>query len=111
MGWVYNLEKPDPHSEFGQVIAICVVFMIAALLAVALRFYIRIHTKRSLWLDDYAALYSALMVTGYGVSSVYREWFFYGGWEKKEKKKKKKKRKARSLTTATRDSLGSRSSC
>ncbi|KAE8165061.1 hypothetical protein BDV40DRAFT_259305 [Aspergillus tamarii] len=72
MGWVYNLEKPDPHSEFGQVIAICVVFMIAALLAVALRFYIRIHTKRSLWLDDYAALYSALMVTGYGVSSVYQ---------------------------------------
>ncbi|KAE8358530.1 hypothetical protein BDV27DRAFT_150364 [Aspergillus caelatus] len=72
MGWVYNLEKPDPHSDFGQVIAICLVFTIAALLAVALRFYIRIHTKRSLWLDDYAALYSALMVTGYGVSSIYQ---------------------------------------
>ncbi|KAB8220660.1 hypothetical protein BDV33DRAFT_203301 [Aspergillus novoparasiticus] len=70
MGWVYNLEKPDPHSDFGQVIAICLVFTIAAFLAIVLRFYIRIHTKRSLWLDDYAALYSAIMVAGYCASSI-----------------------------------------
>ncbi|KOC12465.1 integral membrane protein [Aspergillus flavus AF70] len=70
MGWVYNLEKPDPHSDFGQVIAICLVFTIAAFLAIILRFYIRIHTKRSLWLDDYAALYSAIMVAGYCASSI-----------------------------------------
>ncbi|KAB8210765.1 hypothetical protein BDV34DRAFT_186412 [Aspergillus parasiticus] len=70
MGWVYNLEKPDPHSDFGQVIAICLVFTIAAFLAIVLRFYIRIHTKRSLWLDDYAALYSAIMVVGYCASSI-----------------------------------------
>ncbi|KAE8331904.1 hypothetical protein BDV39DRAFT_200560 [Aspergillus sergii] len=70
MGWVYNLEKPDPHSDFGQVVAICLVFTIAAFLAIVLRFYIRIHTKRSLWLDDYAALYSAIMVAGYCASSI-----------------------------------------
>ncbi|KAB8274994.1 hypothetical protein BDV30DRAFT_248024 [Aspergillus minisclerotigenes] len=70
MGWVYNLETPDPHSDFGQIIAICLVFTIAAFLAIVLRFYIRIHTKRSLWLDDYAALYSAIMVAGYCASSI-----------------------------------------
>ncbi|GAB1200648.1 hypothetical protein APSETT444_010022 [Aspergillus pseudonomiae] len=70
MGWVYNLDKPDPHSEIAQVIAVLLVFTIAALLAVALRFYIRIHTKRALWLDDYAALYSAIMTAGYCASSI-----------------------------------------
>ncbi|KAB8073515.1 hypothetical protein BDV29DRAFT_175256 [Aspergillus leporis] len=70
MGWVYNLETPDPKSEINQVIAISLVFPIAALLAVALRFYIRIHTKRSVWLDDYAALYSAVMVSGYGGNTI-----------------------------------------
>ncbi|KAE8379333.1 hypothetical protein BDV26DRAFT_169359 [Aspergillus bertholletiae] len=70
MGWVHNLEKPDPHSEVSQVIAVSLVFTIIALLAVALRFYIRIHTKRPLWLDDYAALYSAVMVTGYCASTI-----------------------------------------
>ncbi|KAB8232066.1 putative integral membrane protein (Pth11) [Aspergillus alliaceus] len=70
MGWVYNLEKSDPHSEIPQVVAICVVFPFAALVAVALRFYIRIQTKRSLWLDDYAALYSAVIVSGYGGNTI-----------------------------------------
>ncbi|KAB8260881.1 hypothetical protein BDV32DRAFT_149042 [Aspergillus pseudonomiae] len=70
MGWVYNLDKPDPQSEISQVIAVLLVFTIAALLAVALRFYIRIHTKRALWLDDYAALYSAIMTAGYCASSI-----------------------------------------
>ncbi|KAF7591206.1 hypothetical protein BBP40_001865 [Aspergillus hancockii] len=75
MGWVYNLEKPDPHSEINQVIAISVVFPIAALLAVVLRFYIRIHTNRSVWLDDYAALYSAVMVSGYsGITIAQTRW-------------------------------------
>lgn len=87
MGWVYNLEKPDPHSDFGQVIAICLVFTIAAFLAIILRFYIRIHTKRSLWLDDYAALYSAIMVAGYCASSILREWSSMSVEKRKKKKR------------------------
>jgi hypothetical protein len=81
MGWVYNLETPDPKSEINQVIAISLVFPIAALLAVALRFYIRIHTKRSVWLDDYAALYSAVMVSGYGGNTIARKWLSASGEE------------------------------
>lgn len=98
MGWVYNLDKPDPHSEISQVIAVLLVFTIAALLAVALRFYIRIHTKRALWLDDYAALYSAIMTAGYCASSILREWPFMavgGGW----------------IPNCYRNAMGSRSPC
>ncbi|KAE8348187.1 hypothetical protein BDV28DRAFT_164873 [Aspergillus coremiiformis] len=70
MSWVYNLERPDPNSDTLEVITICLVFPITALVAVALRFFIRIHTKRSIWLDDYAALYSAVMVSGYSGNTI-----------------------------------------
>ncbi|KAE8149172.1 hypothetical protein BDV25DRAFT_168015 [Aspergillus avenaceus] len=70
MGWVYNLETADPNSHIPRVIAISLVFPIFALLAVALRFYIRIHTKRSVWLDDYASLFSAVIGAGYGANTI-----------------------------------------
>ncbi|GKZ25046.1 hypothetical protein AbraIFM66951_000504 [Aspergillus brasiliensis] len=70
MGWVYNLTVPDPHSHVSRVIAICLVFSIAACLAVFLRLYIRIHTKRSAWLDDFAALWSALLAMAYAAVAV-----------------------------------------
>lgn len=73
MGWVYNLTVPDPHSHVSRVIAICLVFSITACLAVFLRLYIRIHTKRSAWLDDFAALWSALLAMTYAGIAVARE--------------------------------------
>ncbi|RHZ73302.1 hypothetical protein CDV55_103514 [Aspergillus turcosus] len=66
MGWVYNLKTPDPHSQVPRVIAISLAFPIAALLAVLLRLYVRIHTKRAAWVDDYAALFSAILAIAYG---------------------------------------------
>ncbi|KAF7113927.1 hypothetical protein CNMCM5793_006110 [Aspergillus hiratsukae] len=66
MGWVYNLKSPDPHSQVPRVIAISLAFPIAALLAVLLRLYVRIHTKRAGWVDDYAALFSAVLAIAYG---------------------------------------------
>ncbi|RAK77460.1 uncharacterized protein BO72DRAFT_509303 [Aspergillus fijiensis CBS 313.89] len=65
MPWVHNLAHPDPHSHVARVIAICLTFSISALLAVLLRLHIRLHTKRDLWLDDYAAICSALLGLGY----------------------------------------------
>ncbi|SPB45472.1 unnamed protein product [Aspergillus niger] len=75
MGWVYNLTVPDPHSHVSRVIAICLVFSITACLAVFLRLYIRIHTKRSAWLDDFAALWSALLAMTYaGIAVAQTRW-------------------------------------
>ncbi|PYI10990.1 integral membrane protein [Aspergillus sclerotiicarbonarius CBS 121057] len=70
MTWVHNLTHPDPHSHVARVIAICLVFSISAVIAVVLRVYIRLHTKRALWLDDYAAACSAVLGMGYAGISV-----------------------------------------
>ncbi|KAH2532856.1 hypothetical protein KXW48_003025 [Aspergillus fumigatus] len=70
MGWVYNLKTPDPHSQVPRVIAICLVFPIVAFLAVLLRLYVRIHTKRAAGVDDYAALFSSILAIAYGAISI-----------------------------------------
>ena len=72
MGWVHNLTVPDPHSHVPRVIAICLTFSITACLAVALRLYIRMHTKRSTWVDDFASLWSAVLAMAYGAVAVAR---------------------------------------
>lgn len=72
MGWVYNLKTPDPHSQVPRVIAICLVFPIVAFLAVLLRLYVRIHTKRAAGVDDYAALFSSILAIAYGAISIAR---------------------------------------
>ncbi|GIJ90036.1 hypothetical protein Asppvi_008985 [Aspergillus pseudoviridinutans] len=70
MGWVYNLKTPDPHSHVPRVIAICLVFPIVAFLAVLLRLYVRIHTKRAGWVDDYASLFSSILAIAYGAIAI-----------------------------------------
>lgn len=73
MGWVYNLDTPDPNSDIPRVIAICLVFPIAAVLAVCLRFYVRLRTKRAPWWDDYCALIASLLAIAYSGIGVARE--------------------------------------
>ncbi|GAA90889.1 integral membrane protein [Aspergillus luchuensis IFO 4308] len=65
MGWVHNLAHPDAHSHVARVIAICLTFSISAVIALLLRFYIRLHSKRALWLDDYSAACSAVLGLAY----------------------------------------------
>ncbi|BCS23566.1 putative integral membrane protein (Pth11) [Aspergillus puulaauensis] len=65
MGWVYNLQTPDPDSHIPRVIAVSMVFAGVACLTVALRFHVRIWVKKAVWVDDFAALFSALMAVGY----------------------------------------------
>ncbi|KAJ5355019.1 uncharacterized protein N7496_012231 [Penicillium cataractarum] len=75
MGWVYNLHGEDPHSEISRVIAICLVFSISALLAIILRFYVRLSTNRTPWVDDYAALASSIFALAYaGIAVVQTRW-------------------------------------
>ncbi|KAF4245624.1 hypothetical protein CNMCM6805_003568 [Aspergillus fumigatiaffinis] len=70
MGWVYNLKTPDPHSQVPRVIAICLVFTIVAFLAVLLRLYVRVYTKRAGGVDDYAALFSSILALAYGAITI-----------------------------------------
>ncbi|GFF76847.1 hypothetical protein IFM53868_01942 [Aspergillus udagawae] len=70
MGWVYNLKTPDPHSQVPRVIAICLVFPIVAFLAVLLRLYVRVHTKRAGGVDDYASLFSSILAIAYGAIAI-----------------------------------------
>ncbi|GIK06360.1 hypothetical protein Aspvir_002008 [Aspergillus viridinutans] len=70
MGWVYNLKTPDPHSQVPRVIAICLVFPIVAFLAVLLRLYVRVVTKRAGWVDDYASLFSSVLGIAYGAIAI-----------------------------------------
>ncbi|KAJ5703431.1 hypothetical protein N7493_011820 [Penicillium malachiteum] len=75
MGWVYNLRRTDPNSSISEVIAISLVFAILALLAVCLRFYVRLRSKRLPWYDDYAALASSLLTLGYaGIAVAQTRW-------------------------------------
>ena len=71
--WVYNLDSPDPDTQVPRVIAINVVFPVAALLAVAFRFIVRLRLKRTPWVDDYAALSSAVLVAVYAAIAIARE--------------------------------------
>lgn len=72
MAWVYNLPSPDPHSHVPRVIAICIIFPLLALLSVAFRFFVRIRLQRTPWVDDYAALSSAVLVAAYGAVGIAR---------------------------------------
>lgn len=72
MGWVYNLHTPDPNSEVTRVIAICLVFSITAFLAVCLRFFVRLRTKRTPWIDDYAVLASSILTLTYAGITIAR---------------------------------------
>ncbi|KAJ5182546.1 hypothetical protein N7492_000162 [Penicillium capsulatum] len=65
MGWVHNLHESDPNSQIPRVIAISLVFSIVAFLAVCLRFYVRFHTRRVPWYDDYSALLGSLLTLAY----------------------------------------------
>jgi hypothetical protein len=51
----------------------CVVFPVLALLAVCLRFYVRLKTKRAPWVDDYAVLISVLLTAAYAGLTIARE--------------------------------------
>ncbi|KAJ5605173.1 hypothetical protein N7510_010327 [Penicillium lagena] len=64
MTWIHNFHGHDPGDETVLIIAIDCVFPIIALLAVFLRFYARRFTNRSPWVDDYAALSSAILILG-----------------------------------------------
>ncbi|PWY72291.1 hypothetical protein BO70DRAFT_320500 [Aspergillus heteromorphus CBS 117.55] len=75
MGWVYNLHTTDPHSHVARVVGLCLAFSILACVAVALRFYVRVHTKRRIWCDDFASLLSAMLGMAYaGVSVEQTRW-------------------------------------
>lgn len=71
--WVYNQSTPDPHSHTATVITINLLFPALALLAIAFRFFVRLRLKRTPWLDDYAALSSAVLAGVYGAIAVARE--------------------------------------
>ncbi|BCR88879.1 putative integral membrane protein (Pth11) [Aspergillus chevalieri] len=68
--WVYNQSTPDPHSHTATVITINLLFPALALLAIAFRFFVRLRLKRTPWLDDYAALSSAVLAGVYGAIAV-----------------------------------------
>jgi hypothetical protein len=72
MGWVHNLQEPDPNNHIARVIAVCMTFASVSLIAVALRFHIRIYVKKAVWIDDYAALFSAAFAMAYACVAVAR---------------------------------------
>lgn len=71
--WVYNQFTPDPHSHTATVVTINILFPALALIAIAFRFYVRLHLRRTPWLDDYAALSSAVLGAAYGAIAVARK--------------------------------------
>ena len=73
MPWVHNLQDPDSHGGVRRVITICVVLPTLAFLAVCLRLGIRMSRKRTLWVDDYAALVSVLLTLTYAGISIARQ--------------------------------------
>jgi hypothetical protein len=72
MAWVHNLHSPDPDDHTPRIIAVCVAFPVAACVAVALRFHVRVWAKRSVGIDDFAALFSALLGIGYAGLAIAR---------------------------------------
>ena len=75
MAWVHNLHENDPDSKIPRVIAICVVFPTVAFLAVCLRMSVRMSTKRTPWVDDYAVLVSVLLTIVYAGLVIARQSF------------------------------------
>lgn len=75
MAWVHNLHTVDPDSHIQRDIAVCVLFMGLSLVAVALRFWVRLQTNRCPWADDFAALSSAVLGAAYTGIAVGRETF------------------------------------
>lgn len=73
MSWVHNLHENDPNNEIPRVIAISLVFSITAFLAVCLRFFVRLRTKRRPWYDDYAALIGSILTLVYASITVARK--------------------------------------
>lgn len=73
MGWVHNLHAPDPNNHIARVIAVCMTFASASLVAVALRFHVRIWVRKAVWIDDYAALLSAVLAMAYACVALARE--------------------------------------
>lgn len=73
MAWVHNLHEHDPHSDIPRVITVCVVLPAIAFLAVCLRLGIRMNRKRTLWVDDYAALLSVLLTIVYAGITISRQ--------------------------------------
>ncbi|KAL4935401.1 hypothetical protein BDV06DRAFT_217461 [Aspergillus oleicola] len=75
MGWIYNLEKPDPNDHISLIIGLCITFSSAAIVAVAARFHVRIWVKKNVWVDDYAALFSSLLGMAYaGLAVAQTRW-------------------------------------
>ncbi|KAJ9602386.1 hypothetical protein H2200_013241 [Cladophialophora chaetospira] len=75
MGWVHNLHDPNAVTRAPRLIAICAVFSGFALLAIVLRFYVRLRSKRNPWYDDYATLFSAILGAAYsGVAVAQTRW-------------------------------------
>lgn len=74
MGWVYNLDTPDPNSQIPRVIALSLIFSILAFLAVCVRFYVRFQTRRTPWFDDYSALLSSLLTLAYASIMIARKY-------------------------------------
>ncbi|KAL4926604.1 putative integral membrane protein (Pth11) [Aspergillus undulatus] len=75
MGWVYNLTTPDPNDHISRVITLCITFPSVALLFVAARFHVRIWVKKNVWVDDYAALFSAILAMAYaGLAVAQTRW-------------------------------------
>ncbi|KAL5335535.1 hypothetical protein BJX70DRAFT_390630 [Aspergillus crustosus] len=75
MVWVHNLERPDPDDHRPRIIAICVTFAVAACVAVGARFHVRVWSKRSVGLDDFAALFSAVLEVAYvGLTIAQTRW-------------------------------------
>lgn len=62
MGWIHNYQGGDPDNKTSTVIAIHIIFPTLAFLALCLRLYARRYTGRSLWVDDYAALLTVLLI-------------------------------------------------
>ncbi|KAL2811444.1 hypothetical protein BJX63DRAFT_422415 [Aspergillus granulosus] len=70
--------RPDPDNEIPWVIAIFLTFSIVACVAAALGFYVRMWVKKSVWVDDFAALSSALLgmaYAGLAVARLHAEYF------------------------------------
>jgi Co/Zn/Cd efflux system component len=62
MAWIHNYQGGDTNDQTGTVIAIHILFPLLAFLAVCFRFLTRRWTGYSLWVDDYVALATAILI-------------------------------------------------
>lgn len=61
-GWVYNLKVENPPTNAPRLIAIVLAFPIIAVLAVALRFGVRLKTGRAIGPDDWWVVWSTVSI-------------------------------------------------